>query len=74
MTVIAFAAFAPVAQAQLIPANLKIRVERPDRIRPPVNCTSTNCYRGKDNYFNESEVSTGPFYGYTANGYRNTTG
>lgn len=56
------------AHAQLVPANLKIRIEKADRISPPVQSTSSNCYRGKDNYFNEIEVSSGKFYGYTANG------
>ncbi len=48
--------------------NLKIRVERPDRIRQPQAQTSSNCFDGKDNIFNEIEISTGTFYGYTANG------
>src|SRR6185312_11772888 len=48
--------------------NLKIRVERPDRIREPQAQSSSNCYDGKDNPFNEIEIATGTFYGYTANG------
>lgn len=56
--------------------NLDIRVERPDRIREPQAPTSSNCYDGKDNFFNEiaigSGTTAGTFYGYTANGYKNT--
>jgi hypothetical protein len=62
------------SHAQLIPGNLKIRVEKADRINPPAAGTSINCYRGKDNYFNEIEISAGTFYGYTANGYKTTNG
>ena len=69
-----FIAGAGFSHAQLIPGNLKIRVEKADRINPPVAGTSTNCYRGKDNYFNEIEISAGTFYGYTANGYKTTNG
>jgi hypothetical protein len=68
------AAGAAIGQAQLQPTYLKIRIEKADRIIQPANGTSTNCYRGKDNMFNEIEVSTGVFYGYTANGFRNTNG
>jgi len=71
---LAFTGVAVTAHAQLQPSYLSIRVQKADRISPPTNGTSTNCYRGKDNYFNEIEISAGSFYGYTANGFRNTNG
>jgi len=48
--------------------NVKIRAERPDRVRDPQTEGSSNCYDGKDNIFNEIQIATGTFYGYTANG------
>lgn len=63
------------SHAQLIPQNLKIRIEKADRILEPVASPSnSNCYAGKDNYFNEIEPSSGVFYGYTANGNKNSNG
>lgn len=74
-----FGAFALLAgtatlNAQLQPTYLKIRIEKADRISEPVNPSSSNCYAGKDNHFTEIEIGTGNFYGYTSNGYKNTTG
>jgi hypothetical protein len=60
-----------VAQSSININNLKIRAERPDRIRDPVAPGSSNCYDGKDNIFNEIEITAGTFYGYTANGSKN---
>jgi hypothetical protein len=61
------------AQSAINIANIKIRVERPDRIRNPQAPGSSNCYDGKDNIFNEIEITPGTFYGYTANGSKTTT-
>lgn len=56
------------AQSAINMNNLQIRAERPDRIRDPQAQSSSNCYDGKDNIFNEIEISPGTFYGYTAEG------
>ena len=56
------------AQSPINIANIKIRVERPDRVRNPIAPGSSNRYDGKDNIFNEIEITPGTFYGYTANG------
>lgn len=61
------------AQSPINIANIKIRVERPDRVRNPIAPGSSNCYDGKDNIFNEIEITPGTFYGYTANGSKTTT-
>jgi hypothetical protein len=45
------------AQSAINIANIKIRVERPDRIRNPQAPGSSNCYDGKDNIFNEIEIT-----------------
>lgn len=59
---------AAVSQSAININNLKIRAERPDRVRDPQSQASSNCYDGKDNIFNEIQIATGTFYGYTANG------
>jgi hypothetical protein len=53
--------------------NLKIRVERPDRIHDPQNGSSQNCNRGKDNFFNEFQLLSGNHRGFTANGSKDPT-
>jgi hypothetical protein len=63
-----------IVQAQINVGNLKIRVEHAVRERNPEtslpNSTdpTQNCYAGKDNYFNEIQIDTSTYYGYTANG------
>lgn len=74
ISVLALLAGSATLSAQLQPTYLKIRIEKADRISQPVNSTSTNCWSGKDNVFTEIQIGTGNFYGYTANGYRNTDG
>ena len=60
-----------VSQSSINLNNVKIRAERPDRVRDPAISSSSNCFDGKDNIFNEIEISAGTFYGYTANGSKN---
>src|SRR5882672_6678419 len=51
------------AQSSINMSNIKIRVERPDRIRGPEN--------REDNFFNEIQVGTNSFKGLTADGSTN---
>ncbi|MGB6130146.1 MAG: hypothetical protein WCC14_11980 [Acidobacteriaceae bacterium] len=74
VSLLTFVAGAATLSAQLQPTYLKIRVEKADRIIEPATPSSSNCYDGKDNVFTEIEASTGVFYGYTANGYKNSNG
>jgi hypothetical protein len=66
-----FCSLTPVFAQNINIANVKIRVERPDRIREPEASTSQNCFRGKDNYFNEFQLLSGSHRGFTANGSKN---
>jgi hypothetical protein len=63
--------FTGMAQAPINMANLKVRVERPDRIRDPQSQTRSNCEDGKDSFFNEVQINSTTFFGYTANGVGN---
>src|SRR6267142_6374391 len=68
-----FLGLCALAQSPINMTNLKIRVERPDRIREPASPGGSNCYDGKDNYFNEVQTGTSTFMGYSANGSKTST-
>jgi hypothetical protein len=51
------------AQSAINIANIKIRVERPDRIRDPIAPGSSNCFDGKDNILMKLKLPPALFTG-----------